>query len=180
MNSVHAMLLAAGVLAAAINSLAANNPEPLTTVNYVDLRRYAGKWHEIARYANRFQRDCASDTTANYVVRGDGKVQVVNSCRDRNGKLKTARGTAKVADKKTNAKLKVTFFWPFYGDYWIVGLSDDYQWAIVGEPGRKYLWVLSRTPSMDEHTYRQVLGRVRTLGYDPQKLLKTAHSAPGQ
>lgn len=116
----------------------------LRTVSSVDLSRYSGTWYEIARYPNRFQRDCQSDTTAEYTIRKDGKV-------------KTARGTAKVADKATNAKLKVTFFWPFYGDYWIIGLSPDYRYAIVGEPNRKYLWILSRTPDMDATTYKELL-----------------------
>lgn len=145
----------------------------LTTVESVDLTRYAGKWYEIARYPNRFQRKCASDITAVYTLRQDGKVQVVNACREQNGRIKTVRGSAKVVDEKTNAKLKVTFFWPFYGDYWIVGLSPDYQHAIVGEPGRKYLWILSRTPTMDETTYAELLRRVQELGYDPAKLQKT-------
>ena len=148
----------------------------LTAVDRVDLRRYSGTWYEIARYANRFQRDCQSNTTAEYTLRKDGKVQVVNSCRQKDGKTKTARGTAKVADKTSNAKLKVTFFWPFYGDYWVIGLSPDYRYAIVGEPKRKYLWILSRTLEMDEGTYKEALERVRTTGYDPDKLLKTPHS----
>jgi apolipoprotein D and lipocalin family protein len=157
---------------------------PLRTVASVDLTRYSGTWYEIARYPNRFQRDCQSDTMAEYTLRKDGKVQVVNSCRQKDGKTKTARGTAKVADKKTNAKLKVTFFWPFYGDYWVIGLSPDYRYAIVGEPKRRYLWVLSRTPEMDETTYQKILEQIRAAGYDPEKLIKTPQSPrsgqPGQ
>ncbi len=149
----------------------------LTTEEHVDLNRYAGKWYEIARYPNRFQRNCQSDTSATYTVRKDGKVQVVNTCLEKNGKLKTARGTAHIADKQTNAKLRVTFFWPFYGDYWVVGLDPEYQFAIVGEPTRKYLWILSRTPEMREEMYRQALEQVRTAGYDPARLLKTKHTA---
>jgi apolipoprotein D and lipocalin family protein len=149
---------------------------PLRTVDYVDLQRYSGKWYEIARYPNRFQRDCESDTTAEYTLKQDGKVQVVNACRKKEGSLKTAHGTAKVADKMTNAKLKVTFFWPFFGDYWVIGLSPDYRYAIVGEPKRKYLWILSRTPVMDEATYQEVVAQVRTAGYDPEKLIKTRQS----
>lgn len=151
---------------------------PLRAVDSVDLKRYSGKWYEIARYPNRFQRSCQSDTTAEYTLRKDGKVQVVNSCREKDGKTKTARGTAKVADKTTNAKLRVTFFWPFYGDYWVIGLSPDYRYAIVGEPKRKYLWILSRTPEMDEATYKGVLEQIRSAGYDSDKLIKTPQS-PG-
>ena len=148
-------------------------PSPLTTVERVDLGRYVGKWYEIARYPNRFQRDCESDTTAEYTLIKDGKVRVVNSCRKKDGKVKTASGTAKVADKTSNARLKVTFFWPFYGDYWIIGLDPEYRYAIIGEPSRKYLWILSRTPEMDERTYKVVTDQIRTSGYDPEKLIKT-------
>lgn len=153
-----------------------SNSKPLRTVGNVNLNRYRGTWYEIARYPNRFQRDCASDTTAEYTLRKDGKVQVVNSCRQKDGKTKTARGTAKVADKKSNAKLRVTFFWPFYGDYWVIGLSPDYRYAIVGEPKRKYLWILSRTPEMDEVTYQAIIEQIREAGYDPDKLIKTPQS----
>ena len=149
----------------------------LRTVASVDLQRYSGTWYEIARYPNRFQRDCRSDTTAVYMLRGNGNIQVVNSCRRADGKIKAARGTAKVADKNTNAKLKVTFFWPFYGDYWIIGLSSDYRYAIVGEPKRKYLWILSRTPGMAAEDYAEALEQVRTAGYDPRTLIATPHSA---
>jgi apolipoprotein D and lipocalin family protein len=158
------------------SSAQAISTSPLTAVDHVDLRRYAGKWYEIARYPNRFQRNCQSDTTAIYTLRDDGKVQVVNACREKNGNVTTARGTAKVVDKKTNAKLKVTFFWPFYGDYWVIGLSPDYQHAIVGEPSRKYLWILSHTPGMEKTTYQEVLGLVERLGFQPAKLQKTTQS----
>ncbi len=149
---------------------------PLQTVDSVDLSRYIGTWYEIARYPNRFQRHCQSDTKAEYMLRKDGTVQVVNSCRQKDRKTRTARGSAKVADKTTNAKLRVTFFWPFYGDYWIIGLSPDYRYAIVGEPNRRYLWILSRTPEMDERTYAGVLEQIRAAGYEPDKLIKTPQS----
>mgnify|MGYP001436808827 CR=1 FL=1 len=106
---------------------------PLTTVEKVDLERYAGRWYEIARYPNRFQRDCASDTTADYTLLKNGRVGVVNTCRKKDGKIKQADGKAKVV-AASNARLKVTFFWPFYGDYWIIGLDRDYRWGVVGEP----------------------------------------------
>jgi len=173
--TVGAILL---VLMVSAGSAAAESTtrQPLRTVDSVDLSRYSGTWYEIARYPNRFQRDCQSDVTAEYTLRKDGKVQVLNSCRQKDGKTKTARGTAKVADKRTNAKLRVTFFWPFYGDYWVIGLSPDYRYAIVGEPKRKYLWILSRTPEMDEGTYKEALEQIRAAGYDPDKLLKTRQS----
>jgi len=169
------MLTASAELASA----EATTRPPLRTVERVDLSRYTGIWYEIARYPNRFQRDCQSDTTAEYSLRKDGKVQVVNSCRQKDGKVKTARGTAKVSDKTTNAKLRVTFFWPFYGDYWVIGLSPDYRYAIVGEPKRKYLWILSRTPEMDETTYQETVEQIRAAGYDPERLIKTHQSPRG-
>lgn len=169
------MLTVSARLAAADST----NRPPLRTVASVDLSRYSGTWYEIARYPNRFQRDCQSDTKAEYTLRRDGKVQVVNSCRQRDGKVKTARGTGKVADKATNAKLRVTFFWPFYGDYWIIGLSPDYRYAIVGEPKRKYLWILSRTPEIDDTTYQEIVKQIRVAGYDPETLIKTRQSPTG-
>jgi apolipoprotein D and lipocalin family protein len=178
MNVFGAFVFLAGLLLGA-QLCASHIYFSMTAVDNVDLRRYAGKWYEIARYPNRFQRNCQPDTTAIYTLRDDGKVRVVNACREKNGKVTTARGTAKVVDKKTNAKLKVTFFWPFYGDYWVIGLSPDYQYAIVGEPSRKYLWILSRTPSMEEATYQKVLRLVETLGYQPGKLQKTNQSVQG-
>ena len=165
------------LLTVASGSIRGSSAPPLTTVGQVDLSRYTGKWYEIARYPNRFQRKCQSDTTAIYTLRNDGKVQVVNACRTKDGTVTTARGTAKVVDKKTNSKLRVTFFWPFYGDYWIIGLSPDYQYAIVGEPSRKYLWILSRTPTMAETTYQQVLRLVEDQGYETADLLKTKQAS---
>ncbi len=150
--------------------------EPLATVASVDLKRYVGTWYEIARYPNRFQKDCHGDTTANYTLLANGKIQVVNSCRQANGKTDTARGKAKIVDKTSNARLKVSFFWPFYGDYWIIGLAPDYRYAIVGEPGRKYLWILSRTPKMSAQDYAEALEKIRAAGYDPDRLMKTPQS----
>jgi apolipoprotein D and lipocalin family protein len=151
---------------------AAQNP-PLKTVDHVDLNRYLGKWYEIARYPNRFESVCASDATAEYTMDAPGKIQVRNSCRKADGTERVSKGTAKVVDAATNAKLKVTFFWPFYGDYWIVDLAPDYSYAVVGEPSRKYLWILSRTPDLPAAVYEKVTARLRDAGYDPARLVKT-------
>jgi apolipoprotein D and lipocalin family protein len=156
---------------------ASTKPPALSTVGSVDLSRYAGKWYEIARYPNRFQRDCESDVSAVYTLRANGKVQVVNACRKKDGSLKEARGTAKVVDRSSNARLKVSFFWPFYGDYWIIGLDPEYRWAVVGEPGRKYLWVLSRATRMDDTEYQKALQVITAASYDPARLVKTKQSA---
>lgn len=168
----------ASVCAASMRAIAWDGPRPapLVSVNSVDLQRYVGKWYEIARYPNRFQRDCASDTTADYALRPNGKVGVVNTCRRSDGKTRKASGSAKVVHP-SNARLKVTFFWPFYGDYWIIGLDANYRWAVVGEPGRKYLWILSRTPQMSAADYQQAVEQARAAGYDPSRLMKTPQSA---
>lgn len=167
----------ASVCAASLRTPVWESPKqaPLASVNSVDLKRYIGKWYEIARYPNRFQRACASDTTAEYELKPNGKVGVVNTCRKSDGSIKKASGTAKVVDP-SNARLKVTFFWPFYGDYWIIGLDPEYRWAVVGEPHRKYLWILSRTPHMPEADYQRAVEQARAAGYDPQRLIRTPQS----
>jgi apolipoprotein D and lipocalin family protein len=158
--------------------LVAGPPKPMQVVPSVDLSRYAGTWHEIARLPNRFQRDCASDTTAKYTLRQDGKITVLNACRKADGTTKSAKGTARVADRNgPNTKLKVTFFWPFSGDYWILDLDPEYRWVAVGEPSRKYFWILSREAHMDEGLYQQILDRARQQGYDFGNILKTVHRA---
>lgn len=150
---------------------------PLQVVSSVDLNRYMGQWHEIARLPNRFQRSCAGDTTATYTLRPDGKITILNRCRTPEGRTKSAKGTAKLASREgPNTKLRVTFFWPFYGNYWIIDLDPGYRWAVVGEPDRKYLWILSREPKMEDGLYQQILSRIAAHGYEPEKLIRS--SAP--
>ncbi|HYG97632.1 MAG TPA: lipocalin family protein [Terriglobales bacterium] len=157
-------------------TLLAKTTAAVRTVDRVDLGSYVGTWYEIARYPNRFQRKCVGDTKAMYTLRPDGKIRVVNACRQKNGEIDEARGTAKVVDKATNAKLKVTFFWPFSGDYWIIGLGDRYEYAIVGDPSRKYLWILSRSPNMAPTLYDRAIAQIEAAGYDPSKLMRTPQS----
>ena len=147
---------------------------PLETVAHVDLARYAGVWYEIASYPQRFQKGCTG-TVATYTLRADGTVAVLNRCaRDSlDGRVTVARGRARVVDKASNARLKVSFFWPFWGDYWIIDLGADYEYAVVGHPSRKYLWILSRTPAMAPAVYEGILERLRGQGYDPAKLNRT-------
>lgn len=147
---------------------------PLPTVDHVDLDRYLGTWYEIARYPAPFQEGCVA-TSATYSPRDGGGIRVLNRClvESFDGELREAEGRAKVVDQDTNAKLKVTFFWPFYGDYWVLGLGPDYEWALVGEPSRRYLWVLSRTRQMDDETFAEIVGRLPGLGYDADRLLIT-------
>jgi apolipoprotein D and lipocalin family protein len=172
----HGLLLSGVVLAAVLCAYAADKSD-LKPVATVDLKKYVGRWFEIARYPNRFQKQCSGDTTATYSVLPDGKIEVLNQCRKADGQMDVAKGKAKVADQTSNAKLRVTFFWPFYGDYWVIGLDPEYRWAVVGEPARKYLWILSRTMKMSASDYDHVISVVREKGYDPSKLIKTPQSA---
>ena len=147
----------------------------LATVSHVDLNRYMGVWYEIARYPNSFQKGCVG-SRATYTLMEDGKVSVLNECYDGSfsGKLRSAKGKAWVVDKETNAKLKVSFFWFFAGDYWIIDLDDDYSYVVVGHPKRKYLWILSRTKTIENDTYEGILRRlVEIHHYDTSKLIKT-------
>ncbi len=145
----------------------------LKTVDSVDVKRYMGTWFEIARFPQRFERGLVG-VTANYTLLPNGKVRVLNSGyeKDFNGRLRTATGSARVVDTATNAKLKVSFFWPFSAAYWILELGKDYEYAVVGEESRKYLWILSRTPQMDEGVYNELLKRVQNKGFDISKLEK--------
>jgi apolipoprotein D and lipocalin family protein len=147
----------------------------LAVVGAVDLSRYTGRWYEIARLPNRFEKKCADSVTATYTLRSDGKIDVVNRCRKANGEFTTARGKAKIVDKKTNAKLKVTFFWPFYGDYWILDLGPNYEYAVVGAPNRDYLWILSRTPQLDEQLYQSLLATMAARGFATERMIRTSH-----
>ena len=148
--------------------------DTLEVVPHVDLKKYLGKWYEIAHLPFRFEEGC-SDITATYSLREDGTISVLNECK-RNGKVKRAKGKAKVVDKNTGAKLKVTFFWPFYGDYWIINLGKDYDYAVVGTPNRKYLWILSRTPQMDDKLFSQLIELVKSKGFDVTNLIRTSHT----
>lgn len=152
---------------------------PPDVVAHVDLSRYVGTWYEIARYPNRFQKNCFG-SSATYSLRPDGKIAVVNRCRrgGPNGPLSSATGTARVVDPQTNARLKVTFFWPFSGDYWIVDLGERYDYAVVSGPDRKYLWILCRTPTMEPQRYRALLARLRALGFDTGRLIPASAAPP--
>lgn len=149
-------------------------PRPLETVPSVDLDRYYGRWYEIARLPNRFQAMCVSDTQATY--RPDGNtVAVLNQCRTATG-LEQAKGIAKVVAGSQGARLKVSFFRPFYGDYWILDLDPDYRWVLVGEPGRQYAWILAREPTLDAATLTALLARAAELGFDRQAFILTPHT----
>lgn len=144
-------------------------PQPAKSV---ELSRYLGRWFELARYEQGFQKDC-DGVTADYSLRSDGMIRVVNSCRKPDGKLKDAVGRAKVVDTATNAKLKVSFFGPFFGDYWVLDRADDYSWAIVGDGSGRYLWLLSREASPGEANVQALINRSGALGYDTAMLRRT-------
>ncbi len=150
----------------------------LETVAHVDLSRYVGTWYEIASFPQSFQRGCTA-TTATYTLRKDGDIDVLNRCRQGalDGEERSARGRARVVDRATNAKLEVSFFRPFWGDYWIIDLADDYSYAVVGHPGRDYLWILARTPTMPDPTYQRILARLRAQGYETSRLVRTVQRA---
>lgn len=145
----------------------------LPTVQSVDLERYSGTWYEIARLPNRFEKDLEC-VTANYSINKDGTIKVVNRGIDisDNRKHKSAEGKAKVPDVNYPGRLKVSFFGPFYGNYYIIELDKDYQYALIGEPGRKYLWVLSRTKHLDEGIYNYLIDSAKKNGFNTSQLLK--------
>ncbi len=151
---------------------------PLEVVPKVDLERYLGTWYEIASYPQRWQEGCTG-TTATYTLRSDGEIDVLNKCRkgSLDGPEDVAEGRARVVDSESNAKLEVSFFWPFWGDYWIIDLGPDYEYAVVGHPSRDYLWILSRTPTLDHDTYAAILSRLEAKGYPLEPLNKTKQPA---
>jgi apolipoprotein D and lipocalin family protein len=150
--------------------------QSLETVERVDLDRYMGRWYDIASYPAIFQKGCRC-TTADYEqVPGKSYIGVTNRCvKYKNGRsrLSLARAKAFIVAGSSNSKLKVQFFWPFRGDYWIIGLAEDYSWAIVGHPKRKYLWILNRDSYMPTDTYNHVLQIIKEKGYDLKPIQKT-------
>jgi apolipoprotein D and lipocalin family protein len=150
--------------------------QPLQTVERVDLEKYLGRWYDIASYPARFQKGCHCTTAEYEIVPGKNYIRVTNRCvKYKNGKSKIsiARGKAFIVEGSNNARLKVQFFWPFRGDYYIIGLAEDYTWAIVGHPTRKYLWILYRESFIPTDTYNHILEVVRQKGYDLKNLQRT-------
>ena len=152
----------------------AREEPPLQVVSQVDINRYLGRWYEIARYPNWFQENCYA-VTADYELIEDGYIKVVNRCKDRklNGEMREALGKAHVVDVSTNAKLKVTFHWPFYGNYWIIDLGNDYEYSVVSEPKRQYLWILSRKPTMETLKYKRLVESLADRNFDMSMLKAT-------
>lgn len=171
-------IVAAGMAAFAMSRLLSRhpvgNPNVPEPAKEVDLDRYLGQWFEIARYEQRFERGCVA-ATAEYSSGADGKIIVLNRCRKQNGTIEEARGVAKVVDEATRAKLKVSFFGPFYGNYWVLDHAEDYSWSIVGEPSGRYLWILSRQAQPGPERVADLIELVSTLGYDPSMLVFDRH-----
>ena len=153
---------------------------PPTTVPHVDLNRYLGTWYEIAAFPQSFQKGCTG-TTATYSLRADGQIDVLNRCRkgSLDGDESSAKGRARVVDRTTNAKLEVSFFRPFWGDYWIIDLGAEYEYAVVGHPSRDYLWILSRAPTLGAAAYDGIIARLRAQGYEVERLRRTLQPRNG-
>lgn len=146
--------------------------ENLETVEKVQIEKYLGSWYEIARYEHSFEKDC-KNVKARYSINNNKKIKVINECVNINtNKKKEALGIAYTTDE-TNSKLRVSFFRPFYGDYWILMLGNNYEYALIGEPSREYLWILARTKKLDEKTKKEILIKLPSLGFDESKLIWT-------
>ncbi|TAM59984.1 hypothetical protein EPN52_06180 [bacterium] len=165
--------LAAAMIYRSTHSTSELLPE-LRTVPYVDLGRYQGRWFEIAKYPTPFQGTCAKNTTAEYVVRNCGGLAVENRCTTAEGRTRSARAVASVVDDESNAKLRLKYS-PIApaADYWIVDLDQEYRYAVIGEPQRRFLWILARTPALDEQTFEDICSRLREQLYDPARLERT-------
>jgi apolipoprotein D and lipocalin family protein len=150
---------------------------PLETVASVDVDRYCGLWYEIASLPVSQQKGCRC-TTAEYSKIDATTIRVVNRCMKEGGEDK-ATAKAFVVEGSGNAKLRVQFFWPFRGDYWIIELAPDYSYAVVGVPNRKYFWILSRTKTMDGTLVEQILGRLKAKGFDVSSAQRTVHDCGG-
>lgn len=161
---------------------AAQPPAPLVTIPSLDVTRYMGTWFEIAKYPNRFQKKCIADTRADYQLQPSGNVQVTNRCRTANGEMDEAVGEARQIGPATSPKLQVRFApaWlsllPFvWGNYWVIDLDEAYQLVAVGEPKREFLWILSRTPTVNAAAYDALVARLQRMGFDPNQLERTPH-----
>lgn len=165
------IIAASAFVGLAALAFTATKNKPLKTVTYVDLRKYLGKWYEIAAFPQSFEKGCTC-TSAEYSLNYDGTIAIRNTCI-KNGKIKVAQGKAYIDDERTNAKLNVQFQWPFKGKYWIIGLAHDYSYAVVGHPNRDYLWILSRTPQMDDMTYNYLALLAAYKSFDIRKLVRT-------
>ena len=164
----------------AVRNISAQVKEKPATVQSVDLNKYAGLWYEIARYPDKFQEQCSSDVTTEYILEKDGDFTVINKCKNNKGVVDDIKGKMRVVDKKTNAVLEIRFsskrllvLPKDWQDYWILDLGKDYEYALIGSPDRKLLYVLSRTPQLDGEKYESMMKIAKQQGFIPDKLIKT-------
>jgi len=145
---------------------------PIQSVAMVDQSRWMGRWYQIARLPNRFQKGCTGAYT-DFSLRDDGQINVINSCRnEKDGRLRQEKGHAWVIDPASNARIKVSFFWPFRSEYWVIGLGKEYEYTVVASPNRKYLWIMSRTPTMSDDLYADILKDAERQGFDTKNVIK--------
>lgn len=166
-----------GVVGARAFAAAGTDDKPLSTIASLDVNRYLGTWYEIAKFPNRFQKACVGDTSASYSLREHGRIRVLNRCRKADGGEDVAEGVARQVGDASSPKLKVRFapaflsFIPMvWGDYWVIDLDERYQLSAVSEPGRQYLWILSRTRQVDPAVYQALVARLAAQGFDTSKL----------
>lgn len=166
------------------SALAQFKSTELNPVAGIDLKRYSGQWFEIAKYPNRFQKQCVANTTATYTLKANGRIEVANQCVKKDGTKETAIGEAKIGDEKNNAKLKVRFapgfisFLPMvWANYWVIEIADDYSYTVISEPDRNYFWILARKPEMDDATYQGILRRAEAMGFQPSRVEKSPQNA---
>ena len=157
----------------------------LATIPSLNVSRYMGTWYEVAKYPNRFQKNCASNTSAVYEAQSNGTVRVTNRCTEEDGNVREAAGEARQIGNATSPKLEVRFapawlsFLPFvWGDYWVIDLDAEYQLAAVSEPSREFLWILSRTATPNNLAYNQLLERLAKKGFDLKKMEVSRQSRP--
>lgn len=155
------------------NLFSCKTPQDLTTVKEVNLQKYAGTWYEIARLPNRFEKGLTC-ITATYNLKENGEIEVLNQGHllENTNKKSQAKGKAWVPNANYPGRLKVQFFWPFAGDYYIIHLDKDYQYVLVGSPNRKFLWVLSKTKQLDETIYLKLIDIAKEQGFDVSTLIK--------
>ena len=167
------VIILIGLLLLSCLCSAKNSKIDKTVVTDFELNRYLGTWYEISRYDHKFERGLVG-ITATYSLREDGKIKVENKGFEEtlDGKISVAIGKAKIPDPNIPSKLKVSFFLFFYADYFVLELDENYQWAVIGSKSDKYLWILSRTPQMDENLYNELLNKLTIRGYDVTKLIE--------
>ena len=161
------------ILLAMASLFSCKTTQDLPTVEKVDIQKYSGVWYEIARLPNSFEKglECV---TATYTPKRNGKIEVLNKgFTDKKGKMRTARGTAWVPDPAYPGRLKVTFFWPFSGNYYIISLDENYRYVLVGDPSRKYLWVLSRSKELDSAVYSRLMDQAKNQGFSVDQVMQT-------